>query len=205
MNPTKKDNRISRNRSLDCVVTGLIAIISALGRWPARVRCATAMVVAVVLILLLVPTVYAASELEPPLDCQACHTQELSLHDKLGSGNQACWSCHDAVDMGKLHLADGSQLSLSDSTQLCGQCHQERYKAWTEGTHGISGTVAAVKCTGCHDPHQPQIALLDITKPHPAPQPAPDAPTVELLVMFGTVGLLVVIVMAAVTQRGGRP
>ena len=160
-----------------------------------------AIAVVVFLMLLMMPTVGAASESGPQLDCLACHTKVLSLHDKLGSGNQACWSCHDAADMGKLHLADGSQLSLSNSTQLCGQCHQGRYNAWKEGTHGISGTIAAVECTGCHEPHQPQIVFLD-TEPHPAPQPAPSPPTVELQVMLGTVGLLVIAVVVAVTQRG---
>ena len=174
-----------------------------------RVRLVTAIVIGggVAGFLMLSPALTvraddgAASAIE---DCLSCHIRTLELHDKLGSGNQACWACHDSGDMGKLHLADGSQLALSESTRLCAQCHQGRYDSWSEGTHGIPGTVAAVECTACHDPHQPQIALLDITKPHPPAQPPPAPPTVALQVMFGTVVLLTIAVVVAVTQRGGR-
>lgn len=138
-------------------------------------------------------------------DCLSCHAKSLEFHDKLGSGNKACWVCHDKTDMGMLRLADESKLSLSESPQLCGQCHQKRFDAWEEGIHGTPGTVATVGCSSCHDPHQPQIALLNITKPHPVPQPDPSPPTVELLLMLGTVLLLTIAVAITVTMKGKRP
>lgn len=110
----------------------------------------------------------ADDESDQPLNCISCHDKTLSYHDKFGSGTEACWTCHDNIEMASLRLGNGYKLPLSESSQLCGQCHQKRYNAWKEGTHGVPGTVATVKCTECHDPHQPQIALLGITKPHPA-------------------------------------
>ena len=107
------------------------------------------------------------------LDCLSCHQQALTYHDKLGEGNLACYTCHVSTDptMQTLQLANGTGTTtdLTQSSQVCGQCHQKRYTAWQEGTHGIPGTVAATPCAGCHNPHQPQIALLDITKPPPPP------------------------------------
>lgn len=206
---TWKDESRSRRRFLGVVAGRLKAVIPAPVRRSFPVWLVTAIVigggVAGFLVVSPAPAVRADDGATSGIeDCLSCHSRTLELHDKLGPGNQACWACHDSGDMGKLHLADGSQLSLSDSTRLCAQCHQERYDAWSEGTHGISGTVAAVECTACHDPHQPQIALLDITKPHPPAQPAPSPPAIELQVMLGIVGLLAIGVGVAVTQRGGR-
>ena len=138
-------------------------------------------------------------------DCLSCHTKTLKGHDKLGTGNNACWVCHDDTDMKMLRLVNETLLTRSESPQLCAQCHQERYQAWKEGIHGPPGTVAAVSCSSCHDPHQPQIALLDITKPHPAPKPDPSPPTVILQVMLGTVLLLTIAVAFTIATRGKRP
>ncbi len=160
------------------------------------------------------PTVNAAPESNQPLDCLSCHTKNLEFHNKLGSGNKACWVCHDNANMKILHLADETQLPLSDSPQLCAQCHQKRYDAWKEGTHGIAAWKEGVpanpgadkaKCADCHDPHQPQIALLNITKPHPATQPSPSPPSVELLVMLGISLLLIIAVVVAVVTKGELP
>ena len=117
--------------------------------------------------------------------------------------------------MTTLHLAGGETLfPLSDSPQLCGQCHQKRYEAWDEGEHGVPawkegepGIPGAekVKCVNCHEPHQPQIALLNITKPHPLPAPSPPPPPVEPLIMLGISLLLIVAVGVAVAKRGEGP
>lgn len=106
--------------------------------------------------------------------------------------------------MSMLRLTDGSPLSLADSPQLCGQCHQERYDAWKQGTHGIPGTVAAVKCASCHDPHQPQIALLNITKPPPEVQLSSSPPSVELLRIFGIALLLLIAAGVVVVATRGE-
>jgi nitrate/TMAO reductase-like tetraheme cytochrome c subunit len=151
----------------------------------------------------LAATVKAASEADHPQECLSCHSKTLEFHDKLGSGNNACLACHDNPDMKMLRLADKTLLPLADSTQLCGQCHQERYAAWQEGTHGFAGTVAAVKCTGCHDPHQPKITFVNITKPHPEPAPPPPAPPVNLVAIFA-VSLAVMITVGVIGARRGE-
>ncbi len=156
-----------------------------------------------------------ASEEEGPLECLDCHVRELKGHDKLGSGSEACWACHSNRTMGELHLAEGQEkLSLADYPRLCAQCHQGRFEEWAEGTHGapawqegiveIHGT-GRVGCIGCHDPHQPQIALLNITKPHPEPAPSPSPPSTGLLVIVGISVLLVIAVGVVLVTKGEWP
>ncbi|MFC2020640.1 hypothetical protein ACFLU1_02465 [Chloroflexota bacterium] len=147
------------------------------------------------------------------LDCLSCHVRALKGHDKLGSGTEACWTCHLSTQMTTLHLADGETLLLlSDSERLCGQCHQARYEAWEEGTHGVPAWkladpaivgVGKVTCVNCHEPHQPQIALLDITKPHPLPTPAPPPPPVNLLMILG-ISLVLMTALGIVVARKGE-
>jgi len=148
---------------------------------------------------------------EGPLPCLSCHVKVLKGHDKLGEGNQACWSCHYSAGMGTLHLSGGEQIALSDYPKLCAQCHQARYQDWVDGTHGVPGFKEGelevrgsvnTPCIGCHSPHQPQVALLNITKPHPAPvSPAP-APPRDLIMMVG-VSLLIVIGGGVIIRQGG--
>ena len=143
---------------------------------------AAVMLVSDILLLLSISTVNAADE-NPPLQCLSCHTQKLIGHDKLGTGNEACWACHLSTQMTTLHLAGGTtQFPLSDFPRLCAQCHQKRFEAWNEGTHGVSAWKEGStevrgnqkeKCITCHNPHRPQIVLSGITKPHPAPAPHP--------------------------------
>ncbi len=161
------------------------------------------------------PQVSVAPGEEAPLECLSCHVRVLKGHDKLGEGNKACWSCHSNTQMGVLHLAGGETLlPLSDSPQLCAQCHQKRYEDWTEGTHGMPSWkegavevhgVQQVGCISCHDPHQPQIALLNITKPHPPPTPPPPSPPFELLIMLGIALVPMIAVGVAVVRGGERP
>ncbi|MBI2831733.1 MAG: hypothetical protein HYX79_05705 [Chloroflexi bacterium] len=137
-----------------------------------------------------------------PLNCTSCHSKTaLRFHDKLGSGNTACLVCHDATDMKKLRLLNGNTLPRSESSQVCGQCHQERYAAWKAGTHGIPGTVAAVSCTTCHNPHQPQMAFLNMTKPHPPPDHTPPPPSVDLAVILGTTFLSLVVIGIVISKQ----
>ncbi len=199
-----------RKRLPGWATAGLFSTISVIAGRPILFWLASAVVMVIIaagfLIIPLAPKVQADDGTDSSIeDCLSCHGRELQSHDKLGSGNKACWVCHDATDMNMLRLADGTILSRSDSGQLCAQCHQERYQAWKEGTHGIPGTVATVNCTACHDPHKPQIALLNITKPHPGAQPPPYNPSVELQVMLGTVIVLTIGVVIIVATRGTQP
>ncbi len=209
MNLTRKDKFISRGGLLDWAVKGLGTIASALVKRPIWVWPVSAIVIAIVIAsLLMVPqtlTADAGNESDRSIeDCLSCHQKTLKPHDKLGSGNKACGVCHDTTDMKMLRLADRTQVSLSQSPQLCGQCHQGRYQAWKDGTHGIPGSVATVKCTDCHDPHQPRIVLSNITKPHPPAQPDPPSPSVGLQIMLGIVLVLATAVVVAMVTRGER-
>ena len=144
----------------------------------------------------LVTTASAADpESNQPLDCTSCHQKTLEYHDKLGSDNNACWTCHDSTDMTQLRVANGTRLSPADSNQLCGQCHQARYNAWQEGTHGFPDTVASGKCADCHDPHQPQMSFTGITKSHPEPAPPAPSPPFDLV-------MIIVIALAFMTGLG---
>ncbi|MDZ4247271.1 MAG: hypothetical protein U1D67_09155, partial [Dehalococcoidia bacterium] len=40
---------------------------------------------------------------------------------------------------------------------------------WEGGGVELAGEESK-KCVDCHNPHNPRIALLDITKPHPSPK-----------------------------------
>ncbi|MBI2829625.1 MAG: c-type cytochrome [Chloroflexi bacterium] len=154
----------------------------------------------------------AALQTGAPLNCVSCHQQRLIGHDKLGTGSEACWSCHMSTQMTTLHLAGGAtQFPLEDFPRLCGQCHQKRYEAWQQGTHGVAafkegdtetrGTEKA-KCISCHNPHRPQVVLSNITKPHPEPAPEPPPPPVQLMGMLG-ISLFVVVALGVAAVRGG--
>lgn len=129
----------------------------------------------------------AAPDGTAPLDCLSCHKQTLNYHDKLGAGNRACYACHVSTDwkMDTLQLPSGAVIPKDESSQLCGQCHQDRYNAWNEGTHGIPGTVAAIPCIACHNPHQPQVEFLNITKPPMPPVHTPPPLPKDLAIILG--------------------
>lgn len=174
-------------------------------------------------------------QVEPPaLKCLRCHPRILMMilgsHDILSSGNEACWVCHDntyeyiaegAGHSPALVLTDGTLLSTLDSPTLCSQCHEKRYKAWKEGTHGISAWkvgvsatagdeqvwtyFAPLNCPECHDPHQPQIALLDITKPHPPPALSSSSPpSVVLSAVLGGSLLLTMALGILLAKKGKK-
>jgi hypothetical protein len=153
-----------------------------------------------------------ASPSETQLDCSSCHSVELQSHSALGHGNDACRACHANPNMQALQLANGTELTLTNSPPLCAECHQARYAAWEAGTHGFPGFKAGMPagndgsqttCTACHNPHQPRVVLANITKPHPAAAPAPPAPPKDALIMLG-ISLAVVAVALVVTIAQGR-
>ncbi len=182
--------------------------VSTISRWPIRLRSVLGIVLgilcAAILLALPATTVRADEhESEHPLECLSCHQKTLVFHDSLGPGNQACWTCHDNTNMANWRLSNGTLVPRSESTRLCGQCHQKRYKAWNEGTHGFPGTIAIGKCTDCHNPHQPQVALLGITQPHPAPAPLAPAPNYDL-VMIAIITVLFLTGLSIVLARQGK-
>jgi 5-methylcytosine-specific restriction endonuclease McrA len=111
---------------------------------------------------------------EDELDCTTCHDRPLDKHDVLGEGAGACLSCHGDIHELKLELVNGETYANDDAVPLCAQCHNERYSAWAEGTHGAHDNPQAA-CTECHDPHEPiinQISTLEPIATREMPQPA---------------------------------
>lgn len=99
----------------------------------------------------------------PKPDCTECHDVELQTHDVWGTGTDNCLTCHEPLYMTRLHLLNGTQLAISDSSILCSQCHNEIYYEWDMGIHaGQSGNEK--KCVDCHNPMGP-IVLGDHTLP----------------------------------------
>lgn len=129
------------------------------------------------------PEMTSPADASNGLECLSCHTRALMTHDKLGSASEACWVCHDSINIGKLRLLDGTQLSLADSVPLCGQCHSAGYEAWNEGEHGVVAgkdgepgfpDAQKPKCISCHNPHQPQMDLAVERVSFPLPPSSED-------------------------------
>ena len=105
------------------------------------------------------------------LDCQTCHDRPLDKHDTLGENAFACLSCHGEIHGLGLKLVNGTVYEPDDPVALCAQCHNERYTAWAQGTHGTPEDPDA-SCTECHDPHDPVISGFSTLPPVPTRTPA---------------------------------
>ena len=115
--------------------------------------------------------------------CATCHTtrpanrKNRSAEDldqfhqglKLNHGKLACVACHDSEGgYAGLHLADGTAVAFADSMQLCAQCHGPQFRDYQHGSHGgmtgywdrTRGPRERNHCLHCHDPHAPQIAVV---------------------------------------------
>lgn len=210
----RMDKSVSKKRFSGDIIAGSGVFSAQRLRPLVRVLAISVMVILVVgiLTLLSISTASAEDESSPPLDCLSCHTKILKGHDKLGEGSEACRACHSGTQMGVLHLAGGeTQFPLSDFPRLCAQCHQKRFEAWNEGTHGVSawkeGSTEVrgnekAKCVSCHEPHQPQIVLSNITRPHPPPAPPPPPPAIDPLIIVGTTLVIMTVAVIVVMRRG---
>lgn len=88
---------------------------------------------------------------------------------KLNHGRLTCVACHDSQDgYAALHLADGTAVAFADTMQLCAQCHGTQFRDYQHGSHGgmtgywdrTRGPRERNHCMHCHDPHAPQIAVV---------------------------------------------
>lgn len=92
-------------------------------------------------------------------NCTGCHTvHEIELeHGTLAS----CRLCHDPVKPDNLVVA-GNTFSLAQVSEVCAQCHPDRYSQWEEGIHGKKwlGIKSCIE-EGCHgSPHSPRVVGL---------------------------------------------
>jgi hypothetical protein len=79
-----------------------------------------------------------------------------------------CTLCHSERAPRDLNLLDGTLISFSDSSKLCGQCHGIRLNEWEQGIHGkqqggwkySSTQTPKISCVSCHDPHAPKFPFM---------------------------------------------
>jgi hypothetical protein len=123
---------------------------------------------------------------EDQLDCNTCHDRTLNKHDELGEKAFACLSCHGEIHSLELRLINGTHIPLDDSVDLCAQCHNERYTAWKQGTHGSEQDPQA-QCVECHDPHDPIVAGISILEPV-KPRTSASGPSISV-----TTGVIIIV------------
>ncbi len=128
-------------------------------------------------------------------DCYGCHEQNKvpplrydtnhnliipKEHSDLVMGhgqhnrNNNCFNCHNETNLVRLQTRDGRDLTLDQSTPLCGSCHGPTYRDWEVGIHGRTsgywerqlGPIDRKDCVNCHNPHAPKF-------PHRKPAPGP--------------------------------
>lgn len=203
---TRKDKHFSLRGCLSCVKAGPGAVFSALIGRPVGVWMTGVMVIVILTASLLLglnaTRASAAEEPGPLTECSDCHTVKLVGHDKLGTGDEACLECHNLSDLTLIHAGEEAPLTRLEVPELCGQCHQQRFNSFLEGTHGLPGP-GSETCTDCHNPHRPQYALIGITRPHPGAQPASGPPSTELFIILG-ISLFFIIVIGVMLSRKGE-
>lgn len=92
------------------------------------------------------------------LICLNCHGNigDLFKHDTVRLqthnifGNNSCRMCHSS-DKIALELANGIRISITQSSNLCKQCHEGIYRDWKNGNH-----ISSIDCVICHNPHSPK-------------------------------------------------
>ena len=145
---------------------------------------------------------------EPSLSCTTCHKQNLGLHSNLGAEEQACLVCHDNFAM-QPHTLNGILLTNATASNLCANCHRERYADWkigVHGTHGLNYTStsegAAPSCVACHNPHPPDLPAVQALPPPERPERS----TVILAALLSPVMALiagVAIFTVTISRRSG--
>lgn len=92
--------------------------------------------------------------------------------------NDRCRNCHHLQDRDMLVLHDGREIRFSESEFLCAKCHGPTFRDWELGAHGRSngywdltrGERVRLKCSQCHDPHNPRVPAMDPLVPLPGPR-----------------------------------
>lgn len=106
--------------------------------------------------------------------CSQCHADQgpatgpRDAHFGLALNHAAaevmqCATCHgEAMRHDSLVSLGGKSIAFETSFQLCAQCHMTQARDFMGGAHGKrlagwTGPRVVRNCTGCHDPHAPQI------------------------------------------------
>ena len=99
-------------------------------------------------------------------------------HIELKHGtNRFCLNCHHPENRNAYVDYDGTEISASTVEELCHKCHGPQYRDWAKGIHGrpngywntAYGVQERLKCTECHNPHDPAFKAME-------PETAPTYP-----------------------------
>lgn len=89
-----------------------------------------------------------------------------------------CLDCHEENDPGRLRLPNQEKTEFTDAHRLCVTCHGKTVTSWQNGAHGkrVSGWSeqrVMLRCSACHNPHQPQWQPVAPAPPPYKPQHLP--------------------------------
>ncbi len=94
---------------------------------------------------------------------------------KHGNIDMSCNHCHDVGNRNFLRSTSSHKASFQNSSPVCAQCHEDRYREWNKGIHGHRiGTWKADKiqfhCIDCHDAHDVTFKKMQSRPPPKKPQ-----------------------------------
>lgn len=102
----------------------------------------------------------------PDPACLSCHEINMETHNILGTESENCVMCHDEIYMTRLHLLNGTDVVVRDSTLICAQCHSDSYYEVKMGLHSNTHEIDKI-CTDCHSPMRPYIMINETLPPLP--------------------------------------
>ncbi len=111
-----------------------------------------------------------------PKSPEAQHVRVQHLEIQLQHGiNSRCLNCHHPDDRDAFVDDFGKEIPWNEPWRVCGKCHGTVFRDWQHGAHGRTngfwdksrGPQTHLRCTQCHDPHNPAFAPLQ-------PAPGPD-------------------------------
>jgi hypothetical protein len=100
-----------------------------------------------------------------------------------GRGKVWCMDCHHTTQRNKLVDNFGDPVSFDEPQMLCGKCHGDKFRDWSDGIHGkrigewaSTGKKRWFTCTECHNPHNVQDGERNRGFVQLAPEPPPQLP-----------------------------
>ena len=112
--------------------------------------------------------------------CTSCHSEFRERRRKMAlegehnnlkfehGRNVLCLNCHNQIDPDSFGDNMHTPIPATESSRLCGQCHESHFDEWKLGTHGringywdaAYGETKRLDCIQCHDPHAPNFTLM---------------------------------------------